>query len=273
VGNLKHRQAGRHVSSRMKVASFFVLKGRVAYLQKQPDIVSSEVAHSESVASIGIILYDRGMVGPGVAHFELRSQRIGVDEPDLPLLKDSIVKFEYLPAYKLIVSVYYHHYFTRTAYIFRSRSDIRQRIKSCLIYDDFKRYFSRIFIFQVVFYLLSCFIVGGIVDYYNLKIGIILHEDRPDIKDITFLGFIIESGDDDANGQLLVLANIILFLVVVSLSFRKLLSNCGLVIEHVLEGLGLCNLLLGYIVVTVVVERVRKDILHGTNILTWGLFR
>lgn len=99
MGDLKHRQTNRHISSRPKVASLFVLKGRITYLQKQPNIVCPEVTHCECVASVGIIFYDGGVVGPGVAHFELRSKRIGVDEPDLPLLKDSIEKFEYLPTY------------------------------------------------------------------------------------------------------------------------------------------------------------------------------
>lgn len=81
----------------MKVLSSFILQSRVAHLQEKPNIVSSEVAYSKCIISIGIIFYDRGVIGSGVAHFELRGKRVGVDKPDLLLLKDSIEELEYLP--------------------------------------------------------------------------------------------------------------------------------------------------------------------------------
>jgi hypothetical protein len=97
VGHLKHRQAGCHIPSRMKVLSSFILEGRIAHLQEKPDIVSAEVAHSEGVASVRIAFYDGRVVGPGVPHFEIRGQRVGVGEQYLLLLKYSIEKLKYLP--------------------------------------------------------------------------------------------------------------------------------------------------------------------------------
>lgn len=80
--------------------------------------------------------------------------------------------------------------------------------------EDIVRALDLILVLQVLQYLCACIVGGCIIDDNNAIVNVILHDDGSNVADVAIIVSVVVGGDHNAEGQLLVLTDLVLLLVV-----------------------------------------------------------
>lgn len=160
-------------------------------------------------------------------------------------MKDRVEQFQNLSSNDLIISIDNHKDLIRLAKFLSSPSEVRHRPHLLLVDDNLVPLrWHFILPLQKCLNLLASSICRSIIDEDYMEIRVILHDDRLDIFEMPSILNIVVAGYYDAEGKLIVLANLILFLVILSF-FLGEVSCVGEVFIFLLEPsqrcVGLCS--------------------------------
>ena len=89
----------------------------------------------------------------------------------------------------------------------------------CISYDQISLRWDLSLLFEEALNLISSAIGGSVIDKDNVIIGIVLHEDRFDVLDVSLVFGIIKSWDNNTKRELVILTHRVFLLIVISLFF------------------------------------------------------
>ena len=132
---------------------------------------------------------------PRITYIPAYGQKVTVDKPCIPLLKDRIEELQNLPTDQLIITIDYQENLLRPAEMFGRHTQIWHGPHLMWIYDQFEP-FSRDFclVLHEKADLITSTISRGIINEDYMVIGIILHEYTAHIFEMALFGYIVVTG-------------------------------------------------------------------------------
>jgi hypothetical protein len=133
-------------------------------------------------------------------------------------LKHSIEQFKHLSTHYLVISVHDEKNISTFAVVFCCHSQIDHCSLLLLVPNDCVPLLRQLRLRCHQLLDLPTRIVGaGVVDEDDVEVAVVLHEHRAHVLEVALVLDVVVAGDDYAEGQLLVFADVILLLEVVSL--------------------------------------------------------
>lgn len=167
-----------------KVLSLVIFEIFLFNVSEKLGVKGSEMVSDEGVVAVDIHLYDFGWERSRVSDIVILAiNEIWVDEPSIFFLEVGVEHFEDLLSEKLIITVNYHENLFRITELVCGSSEVEHGSFFLSIFDDLVSIFWYfILVFEKVWNEVTCLIGWSIIEYNDIIIVIILHDDWSNVS-------------------------------------------------------------------------------------------